>query len=111
MVDKRAHQQGRVSSSRATYRDRDGRKIGHMWPEEFEALCASIWGTDGWIGDVARYAGLSRDMVDHYRHGRHAIPRYLAQLIRLRYHVRKQAKAVIPENEAPWLKEGWEPYG
>lgn len=87
----------------------DGRRIGHMWPEVFEAYCEAEFG-EYWIGKVAAYLGMSAAMVAHYKHGRRPIPKYIARLIYLRRQYNKVARQ-NRKNDAemplvtPWLDD------
>lgn len=71
-----------VGADRRTITDALGRRIGHMWPEDFEAYLKASFG-DGWIAAFARYAGMSRDTLDLYRKGQLPIPKHIAQLVLL----------------------------
>jgi hypothetical protein len=69
-----------VNADRRSIVDDMGRRIGHMWPEDFEAYLKATYG-DGWIATFCRYAGMSRDTIDLYRKGTLPIPKHIAQLV------------------------------
>lgn len=95
-----------VSADRRSIKDQFGRRIGHMWPEDFEANLKAIYG-DQWSSKFARYAGLSRDIIYLYRIGRMPIPKHIAQLVRLLrfYSTRRPWKLTerLDELEPDWL--------
>ena len=65
------------------YTDDDGRKIGWLFPEDFEAMCENIWGRFKWVNAFAKYTGMHRATIDGYRNGTRAIPKHIAILITL----------------------------
>lgn len=97
-----------VAADRRFIIDQNHRRIGHMWPEDFEAKCKAAFG-DGWIADFSRYAGLSRDTIDLYRRGELPIPKQTAQLVNLyRFYTMNKPKRIVdrcPPLETPWLDE------
>lgn len=100
------------SSIRKRIVDRDGRHIGHMWPEDFEAFGKSLWGSS-WRRDFARYAGVTLRRVDAWASGAAHVPRYAALLMWLAYHYVKETPGArkpldIP---TPWLEDDWVPEG
>lgn len=95
-----------VDADRREILDQNQRRIGFMWPEDFEALNAASFGT-GWIAKFSRYAGMSRDTVDLYRRGRLPIPKYIAQLVlHIRWEHMNRPKLRIkrkPDLDPYWL--------
>lgn len=93
-----------VGSDRREIVDKDHRRIGHMWPEDFESILKAIYGF-GWVATFARYAGLSRDTIDLYRKGSLPIPRHIAQLVTLLRWVdnRRKKRSAFPSVDPFWL--------
>lgn len=93
-----------VGSDRREIVDSDYRRIGHMWPEDFESILKAVYDR-GWVAQFARYAGLSRDTIDLYRKGILPIPRHIAQLVTLMRWVDKKRKkrTAFPCVDTFWL--------
>lgn len=96
-----------VGSDRREITDGSFRRIGHMWPEDFEALLKASFG-HGWIAQFSRYAGMSRDTIDMYRKGKLPIPKHIAVLVILiRQHALTNSISRtnhFPEPDTPWLE-------
>ncbi len=58
----------------------DGRKIGHMWPEDYETALRAHYGRD-WVQRFAKDSGLTETSVRRYKDGAVAIPRDIAALV------------------------------
>jgi hypothetical protein len=84
-------------------RDFDGRRIGYMWPEEFEAYGVSLWGRERWIREMQNYMGLSVGTVGRYRHGIRPIPKHIAELLLLRHMFKTRQLKNLPVLKTPWL--------
>lgn len=84
------------------------RRIGHMWPEDYEAILRTVFGKS-WVKDFARYAGMSRDQVDKYRHGENPIPKIVALMVTMLYETaqrqRGRDKTKFVELDTFWLDE------
>ena len=97
-----------VAADRRFIIDQNHRRIGHMWPEDFEAKLRAAFGR-GWIADFSRYAGLSRDTIDLYRNGSLPIPKQTAQLVNLyRWYTMNRPKKLenrVSNLETPWLDQ------
>ena len=91
--------------------DRNGRKIGWLWPEDMLSMIESIWGYRQGIGGFARYAGLHRVTVEQYCNGKRAIPKHIALLVLSlskimmddRAHMKAYPWRSLPRIEADWL--------
>lgn len=97
-----------VDADRREIRDSFNRRIGHMWPEDFEAILEATFGKR-WIMHFARYAGMSRDTIGFYKRGVFPIPKYIAELVMLtRWYQMNTPKLRVRRRvpvEAPWLDE------
>lgn len=95
-----------VAADRREFLDQNHRRIGHMWPEDFEAQLVAAFG-HGWIADFSRYSGMSRDTIDLYRKGTQPIPKLVTQLVRhVRWYSMNQPKERVkrmPDLHTPWL--------
>lgn len=106
-----SRQPSRQKTARNHIIDGDGRKIGHMWPEDFIAMAETMWGKYKWRGEYARFAGVGIRTVHNFTSGLQPIPRVHAQLMTYRYHYYITRGRAYPNNEAPWLAPDWVPYG
>ncbi len=97
-----------VDADRREIIDSQGRRIGWMWPEDFEAYLKASYG-DHWVAGFSRYAGMSRDTIGLYKNGVLPIPKHIAQLVLMvrwysmntpKLRVRRKVDLV-----APWLDQ------
>ena len=96
---------GNVLSERGHIIDADGRMIGFMWPEDFEAHNFVTFGKE-WIGEFARYAGVGRSIVSKYKNGKNPIPKTIALItIQARWIHQHRKGKVLPKLEYPWLED------
>lgn len=95
-----------VDADRREITDSLGRRIGHMWPEDFEAILKATFG-DQWVPEFSRYAGMSRDTIQFYKKGVLPIPKHIAQLVHLtRWYKLNTPKLRVRRRvpmTAPWL--------
>lgn len=85
------------------YEDEEGRKIGWLWPEEFDAICTSIWGKY-YPKLMAADIGVRRGTIDEWKHGRSPIPKLVAEYLSMR-----QSNAARGIGHSP-LEAEWLPY-
>lgn len=87
--------------------DSTGRKIGWMWPEDYVAVLAAIYGDKQWRFAFANYAGLSYNTVCMYASGRMPIPKHVATLVNIMgYH--RDKKNILTPVIAEWLPQDLE---
>lgn len=84
--------------------DDSGRKIGWLWPEDFEAILESHFGPRAWVDSFALYAGIHRSQIDRYRHGKTPIPKHISVLVSQMASLRNSG-VPLTEIQAPWLPE------
>ena len=97
-----------VDADRREIVDSLGRRIGWMWPEDFEAYLTASFGKH-WVAEFARYAGMSRDTIGFYKKGVLPIPKHIAQLVLMvRWYKMNTPKLRVRrkvELTAPWLDQ------
>jgi hypothetical protein len=84
--------------------DSMGRKIGWMWPEDFEAMLEAAYGDRRWVIKFCYEFGYSRATVDRYRTGALPIPKPVACAVHMLSAMRMN-KVPFDGIEAPWLPE------
>ena len=95
------------------FEDSQGRKIGHMWPEDLRAILESIWGRGQGVKNFAVYAGLTRSTVEKYCNGTMPVTKPVALLVLNMQELMLERKAhklatpwrTFPRIDAPWLPE------
>jgi hypothetical protein len=91
--------------------DKQGRKIGYMWPEDFHSILDSVWGHRKGAAGFVEYSGWKRTTVDDWCKGRAPVPKHAAQLAlliqRLTISARSEGKeepwTYLPQHDASWL--------
>lgn len=87
------------------YEDKDGRRIGWLYPEDFTSIVQSFYGGNRrWAKMFARDCGLSYSQVDRWRNGGMPIPKYIAVLVSMRATM-TNAKIPYTPVEAPYLPD------
>lgn len=86
------------------YTDDQGRRIGWLWPEDFNAILESWYGKRMWVNEFCREFDMSRSQVDRYRHGQAPIPKTLAITISILSTLRNHDIA-MPDITAEWLPD------
>lgn len=90
--------------------DRNGRKIGYLWPEDFRAMIDSVWGAKSSVQMFARYAGFTTKTVYDWAKGDKAVPKDVAQLLTVMQQLlidRKAQTRAHPWRELPPLEADW----
>jgi hypothetical protein len=85
--------------------DKEGRKIGWMWPEDFDNFLISLHGDRARAVLFADEFGISRTTVDRWRKGATPIPKYIALLCQLHADMINLGEEVKPV-DAAWLPLG-----
>lgn len=80
----------------------DGRRIGWLWPEDFEAILESFYGERKWVDKFAGDFGYHRSTVDRWRKGTTPIPKSVAQEISMLNSLKLRGVA-LTALEASWL--------
>lgn len=84
--------------------DKEGRRIGWLWPEDMEAILESFFGERKWVNAFSTEFGFARSTVDRWRDGTTPIPKHVAQIINM-LGTLKVRKLPLTPVEAPWLPE------
>jgi hypothetical protein len=92
------------------YEDSDGRRIGWMWPEDFEVILDSIYSAPRWNHAFADDFGYARTTVDRWRDGTNPIPKSVAQIVNILNRTQKHEKGETKvlhklPIEADWLPD------
>lgn len=82
----------------------DGRRIGWLWPEDFEVILESFYGERKWVNTFSAEFGFSRSTVDRWRDGTTPIPKNVAHLVSMLGTFKIKGIA-LPELVADWLPE------
>lgn len=83
--------------------DKDGRRIGWMWPEDFTAeLQAHYNMKTKWITTFAKEFGISAATVRRYRDGENPIPLQVARHVQM-LNMIKANRSGMPVLQAEWL--------
>ena len=65
------------------YTDREGRRIGWLWPEDMATILEGFYGQRRWVKGFIKDFGYSRSQVDRWKDGRNPIPKDVAQIINM----------------------------
>lgn len=84
--------------------DKEGRRIGWLWPEDMEAILDSFYGERKWVLAFAAEFGFSRSTVDRWRDGTTPIPKHVAQIVNM-LGTMKVRNLPLSQVEAGWLPE------
>ncbi len=83
--------------------DKDGRRIGWMWPEDFTAILQAHYNMKTkWIVTFAKDFGISAATVRRYRDGDNPIPKQVARHVQMLDMIRAN-RSELPELQAEWL--------
>ncbi len=63
--------------------DKEGRRIGYLYPEDMEAILESFYGERKWVNTFSEKFGFSRSTVDRWRDGSNPIPKHVAMIINM----------------------------
>lgn len=85
--------------------DKDGRRIGWLWPEDMEAILESFYGERKWVNAFSQAFGFSRSTVDRWRDGTTPIPKHVAQIVNM-LGTMKVRGLPLDEVQADWLPSG-----
>lgn len=80
----------------------DGRRIGFLWPEDFEAILESFYGDRKWVNKFSDDFGYHRSTVDRWRKGNTPIPKNVAQEVSMLNSLKLRGVALTPI-DASWL--------
>ncbi len=81
----------------------DGRKIGYMWPEDFEVALTALYGK-GWIQSFAAVSNLTETSIGRYKDGKQPIPKHIAALVTALSQMR-DAKVEFAPEDPDWLPD------
>lgn len=87
------------------YTDKEGRRIGWLYPEDFEAILESFYGPRKWVNQFSSDFGFSRSAVDRWRDASVPIPKHVAQIVNMIGTHKVRGLPLTPV-EAPWLPKG-----
>lgn len=85
--------------------DKDGRRIGWLWPEDMEVILEAYYGQRRWVNSFAEQFGFSRSAVDRWRDGKTPIPKHVAMIVQMISQL-KLHEIPLSEVEASWLPSG-----
>jgi hypothetical protein len=80
----------------------DGRRIGWIWPEDFEAILEARYGHRKWIKGFCEDFGYSRSTVDRWKLGQEPIPKHVAQILEM-ISAMTARKIPLEKIQADWL--------
>lgn len=80
----------------------DGRKIGYLWPEDFEAILESFYGARKWVNKFSDDFNYHRSTVDRWRKGTTPIPKHVAMEVSMLNSLKLRGVALTPV-DAEWL--------
>ncbi len=63
------------------HEDPEGRRIGYMWPEDFESILTVYYGKTRWVAKFGHMADISRGQIGRYRTGIAPIPKPVAMMM------------------------------
>ncbi|QGH74987.1 hypothetical protein MAL1_00241 [Bacteriophage DSS3_MAL1] len=84
--------------------DKEGRRIGWLWPEDFEAILESFYGERKWVNGFSQQFGFARSTVDRWRDGKTPIPKHVAHIVNM-LGTHKVRNLPLTEIEANWLPD------
>ena len=85
--------------------DAKGRKIGWLFPEDFESILESVYGPRLWMKAFAEDYGFTYTTILRWKDGTNAIPKSVAQIVSMRNSMKLRGVA-LHALDAEWL-----PYG
>ena len=84
------------------HEDKQGRKIGWLWPEDFSAILESFYGERVWAKRFGEDFGYHRATIDRYRNGRTPLPKNVAMEVQMLGTLKVREIALSPV-DADWL--------
>lgn len=85
--------------------DAKGRRIGWLFPEDFESILESVYGARLWMKAFAADYGFTYTTILRWKDGTAPIPKHVAQIVSMRNSMKLRGVALHPL-EAPWLPVG-----
>ncbi|AMO44279.1 hypothetical protein vBRpoSV10_227 [Ruegeria phage vB_RpoS-V10] len=85
--------------------DKQGRRIGWLWPEDMISILESFYGDRKWVNTFSKEFGFARSTVDRWKDGSTPIPKHVAQIINMLGTLKVRGLPMTPI-EAPWLPAG-----
>jgi hypothetical protein len=86
------------------HKDKEGRRIGWLWPEDMEAILESAYGPRKWVNTFSQKFGFARSTVDRWRDGSTPIPKHVAMIVNM-ISSNNVRGIPTPDIEADWLPD------
>lgn len=84
--------------------DAAGRRIGWLWPEDFETLMSTYYGEKAWVPLFCDEFDFAKPTVYRWRDGRVPIPKHIAHLVLALGRMKMQG-VPLDELTADWLPD------